>query len=93
MIVTRPLLAALCGGLLLSSWLLAPSSGPSVAAAAPVVFQADGQPTTDGGGPSLPSIPNPLAGLASMLSPENLGKLIQDTATFLLQRMVFMTSS
>ena len=88
MIATRPLLAALCAGLLLASWLLAPSSNAPVAAAAPVVFQEGGQPTTDGGGPSLPSIPNPLAGLASMLSPDNLGKLIQGTAAFLLQRMV-----
>jgi hypothetical protein len=52
----------------------------SIAAAAPLLAQTDGQPATDGGGPSFPSIPNPLAGLASMLSPDNLGKLIQDTA-------------
>ena len=83
----RPLVAALCAGLLLSLGQLALLSPPPVAAAAPVVAQADGQPTTENGGPSLPSIPNPLAGLASMLSPDNLGKLVQDTATFLLQRM------
>jgi hypothetical protein len=51
-----------------------------VAIAAP----ADAQ-SADGGGFG---IPNPLAGLASMLSPDNLGKLIQDTATFLLRQMV-----
>jgi hypothetical protein len=34
------------------------------------------------------SVPNPLAALTSMLSPDNLGKLIQDTAAYLLKQMV-----
>jgi hypothetical protein len=84
---TRPLVAALCTGLLLSFGLVAPAS-PTSFGAAPVLAQAEDQPTPQSSGPSLPSIPNPLAGLAAKLSPDNLGKLIQDTATFLLQRMV-----
>ena len=87
MIAIRPLATALCAGVLLSFGLVALPS-PTAFGAAPVLAQAEGQPTTENSGPSLPSIPNPLAGLASMLSPDNLGKLIQDTATFLLQRMV-----
>ncbi len=41
----------------------------STFAAAQPVAQADPNPTTpSGGGPSFPSIPNPFAGLAAMLS-------------------------
>jgi hypothetical protein len=51
--------------------------------------QADPSPTpSSGGGSSLPSIPNPFAGLAEMLSPDNLGKLIRDTLIVLLQQAV-----
>src|SRR5919201_1576379 len=63
-------------------------SRPMTAVRPPLAALADAQPTTDSGGPSFPSIPNPLAGLASMLSPDNLGKLIQDTDAFLLRQMV-----
>jgi hypothetical protein len=52
----------------------------TVASAAPL--QAQSSP--DGG----VSVPNPLAALTSMLSPDNLGKLIQDTAAYLLKQMV-----
>ena len=86
MIGTRPLVTALCAGVLLSFALVVPPS-PTSLGAAPVLAQAEDQPATQNSGPSLPSIPNPLAGLGAMLSPDNLGKLIQDTATFLLQRM------
>lgn len=34
------------------------------------------------------SVPNPFDGLASLLSPDHLGKLLQDTATYLLGQMV-----
>ena len=61
----------------------------SVAAAQPMA-QIDPSPTPppSGGGPSFPSIPNPFAGLAAMLSPDNLGKLIRDTLIVLLQQAV-----
>ena len=52
----------------------------TVAIAAP----DQGQSSPDGG----VSLPNPLAPLTSMLSPDNLGKLIQDTAAYLLKQMV-----
>jgi hypothetical protein len=52
-----------------------------VAAAAPIVAQ-------DAGGGGGLSIPNALAGLESMLSPDHLGKLVQDTAAFLLKQLV-----
>ena len=87
----RPCLAALCVGLLLTAGQLTPMMPTAIAGAAPVAARAGGQPTSDPGGPSLPtppSIPNPLAGLASMLSPDHLGKLIQDTAIFLLQQLI-----
>jgi hypothetical protein len=62
----------------------------STFAAALPVAQADPSPTppSGGGGPSFPSIPNPFAGLAEMLSPDNLGKLIRDTLIVLLQEAV-----
>ncbi len=61
----------------------------SAVAAAQPVAQADPSPTPpSGGGPSFPSIPNPFAGLAAMLSPDNLGKLIRDTLIVLLQEAV-----
>ena len=61
----------------------------STFAAAQPVAQADPSPTPpSGGGPSFPSIPNPFAGLAAMLSPDNLGKLIRDTLIVLLQQAV-----
>ena len=60
---------------------IAPPWQARVAAAAPIVAQDTG----DGGGLSTP---NPLAGLGSMLSPDKLGKLIQDTAAFLLKQLV-----
>jgi hypothetical protein len=85
MIAVRPLVAALGAGLLLSLGVLASSSSASIAAAAPILAQTDGQPASNSAGPSFP---NPLAGLGQMLSPDNLGKLIQDTAAVLLQRMV-----
>ncbi len=88
MIAVRPVIAALGAGLLLSLGVLALPSPAVIALAAPILAQTDGQPVTDSGGPSFPSIPNPLDGLKPMLSPDNLGKLIQDTAAFLLQRMV-----
>jgi len=88
MIAVRPVIAALGTGLLLSLGVLAPPSPAVIAVAAPILAQTDGQPVTNSGGPSFPSIPNPLDGLKAMLSPDNLGKLIQDTAAFLLQRMV-----
>src|SRR5216683_1575076 len=85
MIAVRTHIAVLGAGLLLSLGVLAPSSSASIAAAAPILAQTDGQPASTSGGPSFP---NPLAGLGQMLSPDNLGKLIQDTAAVLLQRMV-----
>ena len=85
MIAVRPLLGALGAGVLLSLGILAPPSSASIAAAAPILAQTDGQPASNSGGPSFP---NPLAGLGQMLSPDNLGKLIQDTTAVLLQRMV-----
>jgi hypothetical protein len=53
-----------------------------VASAAPIVAQDTGN---QGGGLS---VPNPFAGLASMLSPDNLGKLIRDTGVVLLGQLV-----
>jgi hypothetical protein len=87
MIASRALATALFAGVLLSSGLVAPPP-PTAFGAAPVLAQADGQPTPENGGPPPRPTPNPLAGLASLLSPDSLGKLIQDTAIFLLQRMV-----
>src|SRR5260370_13915731 len=84
MIAVRTHIVVLGGGLLLSLGVLAPSSSASIAVAAPILAQTDGQPASNSG----PSFPNPLAGLGQMLSPDNLGKLIQDTAAVLLQRMV-----
>ena len=52
-----------------------------VAAAAPIVAQ-------DASGGRGLSIANPLAGLETMLSPDHLGKLVQDTASFLLTQLV-----
>jgi hypothetical protein len=52
----------------------------TVAIAAPL----EAQSSPEGG----VSVPNPLAPLTSMLSPDNLGKLIQDTAAYLLKQMV-----
>src|SRR5205814_919716 len=69
MTTIRVLLASLGFGLVLSIG-LAPPEYIAAASAAPMVAQADSKPTTDSGGPSFPSIPNPLAGLASMLSPD-----------------------
>ena len=84
MIAVRPLLGALGAGVLLSLGIHARPSSASIAAAAPILAQTNGQPASNSGGPSFP---NPLAGLGQMLSPDNLGKLIQDTAAVLLQRM------
>ena len=80
MIPLRSLLAALGMSLILSFGAMAEGSHAHVAWAAPIEAQSTG-------GAGL-SIPNPLDGIASMLSPDNLGKLIQDTGAFLLQRMV-----
>ncbi|HEY8741496.1 MAG TPA: hypothetical protein VIU62_00240 [Chloroflexota bacterium] len=77
MIPIRRLLAALAAGVVLSFGSVAVLPHASVAMAAPVEQSTGGV-----------SIPNPFEGLASMLSPENLGKLIQDTAVFLLKQMV-----
>jgi len=88
MIAVRPVIAALGAALLLTLGVLAPPSTGAIAVAAPILTQTAGQPATGGGEPSFPSIPNPLDGLKAMLSPDNLGKLIQDTVAFLLQRMV-----
>jgi hypothetical protein len=52
----------------------------TVAIAAPLQAQSSPDPGV--------SVPNPLAALTSMLSPDNLGKLIQDTAAYLLKQMV-----
>jgi len=96
MMTTRAALAAMCAAVLVSFW-LTQVPGASAEPLQPLIAQAEGQatsseidtPSTPGSGElSLPSIPNPLAGLAAMLSPDNLGKLIQDTAAVLLQRMV-----
>jgi hypothetical protein len=87
MIAARTILVALSTTLLLFSGEVALSSPMVVAVASPVLAQTNGQPTTDDINPSPPSVPNPLAGLAAMLSPKNLGKLVQDTAAFLLQQM------
>ena len=83
----RVLLASLGFGLVLSVGHALPVY-VAAASAAPMVAQADSKPTTDPGGASFPSIPNPLAGLVSLLSPDNLSKLIQDTAAVLLRQMV-----
>ena len=81
MAAIRPLLAALAVSVVLSfGGVTAPLQAP-IAAAAPV----EAQSTPGGGGIS---VPNPLDGLASMLSPDNLGKLMQDTAAYLLKQMV-----
>lgn len=53
----------------------------SLAAAAPIVAQ-------DAGNQGGLSVPNPFAGLTSMLSPDNLGKLIRDTAAVLLAQVI-----
>ena len=65
MIAFRPLLGALGAGVLLSLGILAPPSSASIAAAAPILAQTDGQPASNSGGPSFP---NPLAGLGQTLS-------------------------
>jgi hypothetical protein len=88
MIATPRLVAGIGGGLLLSFVQLAPLSSPSADAAPPMMAQVSDTPTAGEGGPSLPSIPTPLAGLAAVLSPDSLGRLIQDTATFLRQQLV-----
>src|SRR5437867_11537552 len=80
MIPLRSLLAALGASLILSFGAVALRTHAHIAWAAPIEAQSTG-------GAGL-SIPNPLDGIASMLSPDNLGKLIQDTAAVLLQRMV-----
>jgi len=79
MMPLRPFLGALGASVILSFGAIALPSHASIAAAAPVEAQSTG------GGVS---IPNPFEGLASMLSPDNLGKLVQDTAAFLLKQMV-----
>src|SRR5712692_11337301 len=80
MISLRSLLAALGASLILSFGAVAHRTHAHIAWAAPTEAQSTG-------GVGL-SIPNPLDGIASMLSPDNLGKLVQDTGAFLLQRMV-----
>ena len=84
MIVLRPPLGALGAGVLLSIGVLAAIIGLACRAV-PILAQTDEPPASNRGGPSSP---NPLAGLGQMLSPDNLGKLIQDTAAVQLQRMV-----
>jgi len=80
MIPLRSLFVALGASLILSFGAVALRTHAHIAWAAPIEAQSTG-------GAGL-SIPNPLDGIASMLSPDNLGKLIQDTGAFLLQRMV-----
>src|SRR6266567_7128802 len=80
MIPLRSLLAALGASIIFTFGSVTSPSCAHVASAAPIEAQSTG-------GAGL-SIPNPLDGIASMLSPDNLGKLIQDTGAFLLQRMV-----
>jgi len=77
---TRSLVAALGVSIILSFGAAAVPIQSSIAAAAPIQAQSTG-----GGGLSLP---NPLDGLASMLSPDNLGRLVQDTAAYLLKQIV-----
>jgi hypothetical protein len=84
--------AAICIACVLVQGLLVWPSTGSVAWAAQVVAQAAPQPATPTPTPTPrgapPQFSSPLDGLVSILSPESLGKLIQDTATFLLQQMV-----
>ena len=81
MAAIRPLLAAMAVSVVVSfGGVTAPLQAP-IAHASPV----EAQSTPGGGGIS---VPNPLDGLASMLSPDNLGKLMQDTAAYLLKQMV-----
>jgi len=85
-----PLVRAAASALLLLVVTATVLPAVSTVAAAQPVAQADPSPTppSGGGGPSFPSIPNPFAGLAEMLSPDNLGKLIRDTLVVLLQEAV-----
>src|SRR5713101_7047594 len=80
MIPLRSLLTALGASLILLFGAAPLRTHAHIAWAAPIEAQSTG-------GAGL-SIPNPLDGIASMLSPDNLGKLVQDTGAFLLQRMV-----
>jgi hypothetical protein len=80
MIASRALLAVLGATALLTFGTATVAMPNTVAIAAP----DEAQSNPDGG----VSVPNPLAPLTSMLSPENLGKLIQDTAAYLLKQMV-----
>ncbi len=74
----RLLLATLAISVVLTLGGMALPAHVSVAAAAPV-----DAPAGDGIG-----IPNPFDGLGALLSPDHLGKLLQDTATYLLGQMV-----
>src|SRR4029453_13968061 len=80
MIASRALLDVLGATALLTFGTATVAMPTTVAIAAP--DQAQSNP--DGG----VSVPNPLAPLTSMLSPANLGKLIQDTVAYLLKQMV-----
>src|SRR6266542_2764809 len=77
---TQSLVAALGGSIILSFGTAAVPIQTSIATAAPVQAQSTG-----GGGLSLP---NPLDGLTSVLSPDNLGRLVQDTAAYLVKQIV-----